>query len=85
MKILAPAIIATIAGLSACTPAERGATVGGVTGAAVGGAVTGDVAGAAVGGAVGATAGALIGNANAPGQCYYRDRYGRRYIDDCPG
>jgi hypothetical protein len=22
--------------------------------------------------------------AEQPGQCYYRDRYGRRYIDDCP-
>ena len=28
-------------------------------------------------------AGALIGNASEPGQCYYRDRYGRRYIAAC--
>jgi hypothetical protein len=29
--------------------------------------------------------GALIGSvAEQPGQCYYRDRYGRRYIDTCP-
>jgi hypothetical protein len=25
----------------------------------------------------------LIGNASEPGQCYYRDRYGRRYIAAC--
>ena len=28
---------------------------------------------------------AVIGSVSEqPGQCYYRDRYGRRYIDSCP-
>jgi hypothetical protein len=39
--------------------------------------------GAAVGGAIGGVAGALIGNANEPGRCIYRDRYGRRYTASC--
>lgn len=67
-----------------CTATERGATVGAVSGAAIGGAVSGDVEGAVVGGAVGAVAGALIGKASEPGECIYRDRYGRRYIAPCP-
>jgi hypothetical protein len=42
------------------------------------------------GAGIGAASGAIIGGAvtgnvqEQPGQCYYRDRYGRRYIDDCP-
>ena len=39
---------------------------------------------ALIGGAVGALADALIGRANEPGDCVYRDRYRRRYIDRCP-
>ncbi|AOF93342.1 glycine zipper domain-containing protein [Sinorhizobium sp. RAC02] len=70
--------------LAACTATERGAGIGAATGAVVGGVATGNVRGAAVGAAVGGVAGALIGNvANQPGQCYYRDRYGNRYIDRC--
>ena len=70
--------------LTACTATEQGATIGGVTGAAIGGATTGTPQGALVGGAIGAAAGALIGKASQPGECYYRDRYGRRYIAACP-
>jgi hypothetical protein len=69
---------------AACTPAERGAVLGGASGAVVGGAITGDVTGAAVGGAVGAAAGAVIGRATDPGQCIYEDRFGRRYTAACP-
>lgn len=69
--------------LAGCTQTEKGAVIGGAGGAAVGAAVTGDAGGAIVGGALGATAGALIGNANEPGQCYYRGRNGRRYIANC--
>ena len=42
------------------------------------------------GAGIGAVSGAIIGGAvigsvaEQPGQCYYRDRYGRRYIDSCP-
>ncbi|NVP58361.1 YMGG-like glycine zipper-containing protein [Mycoplana rhizolycopersici] len=70
--------------LAGCTPTERGAGIGAATGAVVGGAVTGDVRGAAVGAAIGGVSGAVIGNvAGQPGRCYYRDRYGRRYIAAC--
>ncbi|WP_353640927.1 glycine zipper domain-containing protein [Mesorhizobium sp. WSM2239] len=75
--------VATVAALTACSQTERGAVIGGATGAIVGGAATGDAGGAVVGGGIGAVAGALIGNASEPGKCYYRDRYGRRFIADC--
>jgi len=81
------AIILMIVGLSgaSCTQTEQGAAIGAGTGAVIGGIATGDVRGAAVGAAIGGVSGALIGSvAQQPGQCYYRDRYGRRYIDDCP-
>jgi hypothetical protein len=36
------------------------------------------------GAGIGGVSGALIGHVrDQPGQCYYRDRYGRRYIDAC--
>lgn len=79
-------ILITCIGLSmaACTATERGAGIGAATGAVVGGVATGNVRGAAVGAAVGGVAGALIGNvADRPGECYYRDRNGNRYIDRC--
>ncbi|TCL72712.1 YMGG-like glycine zipper-containing protein [Rhizobium sp. BK251] len=71
--------------IAGCTPTEKGAGIGAASGAIIGGAISGDVRGAAVGAAIGGVSGALIGSvAEQPGQCYYRDRYGRRYIDDCP-
>ncbi|WP_377293919.1 glycine zipper domain-containing protein [Rhizobium sp. SG2393] len=76
-------VSALILPLAACSQTERGAGIGAVSGGIIGGAVTGNVRGAAVGAAVGGVAGALIGNANEPGRCYYRDRYGRRYVDAC--
>ncbi|TCV72075.1 outer membrane protein with glycine zipper [Neorhizobium sp. R1-B] len=70
--------------LGSCTATERGAGVGAATGAVIGGVATGNVRGAAVGAAVGGVSGALIGSvADQPGRCYYRDRYGNRYIDRC--
>ncbi len=70
--------------LTACSPTEQGAGIGAATGAVVGGVATGNVRGAAVGAAIGGVSGALIGNvAGQPGQCYYRDSYGRRYVDRC--
>lgn len=80
-------LLATLIPLAACSQTERGAAIGGLGGAAVGAAVAspGNTAeGALIGGAVGATAGALIGHANEPDRCYYRDRYGNRYISRCP-
>ncbi|MDP9837503.1 putative membrane protein [Neorhizobium huautlense] len=80
-------MVLALAGLSlaGCTQTEKGAGIGAASGAVIGGLATGNVRGAAVGGAIGGVAGAVIGNVSEqPGQCYYRDRYGRRYIDDCP-
>ena len=81
------ALILLARGLMAtgCTQTEPGAGRGAGTGAVIGGLATGDARGAAVGAAIGGVSGAVIGSvAEQPGQCYYRDRYGRRYIDDCP-
>lgn len=78
---LAMACLGVLAG---CTATERGAVIGGTTGAVIGGVVTRDAGGALIGGVLGAAAGALIGRASERGQCYYRDRYGRRYVARCP-
>ncbi|MCQ2003023.1 YMGG-like glycine zipper-containing protein [Rhizobium sp. NRK18] len=80
------AIVLILVGLSvaSCTQTEKGAGIGAASGAVIGGLATGNVRGAAVGAAIGGVAGAVIGSANEPGKCYYRDRYGRRYVDDCP-
>jgi hypothetical protein len=81
------ALVLLLAGLTlaSCTQTEKGAGIGAASGAVIGGLVTGNVRGAAVGAAIGGVSGALIGSVSEqPGQCYYRDRYGRRYIDDCP-
>ena len=82
-KILMLALVGL--SIASCTPTEQGAGIGVASGAVIGGAVTGNVRGAAIGAAIGGVSGAVIGSvAEQPGQCYYRDRYGRRYIDDCP-
>ena len=73
--------------LAACSQTEQGAAIGGVSGAVIGSAVASPgnrAEGALVGGAVGAVAGALIGRANEPNRCRYRDSYGRVYIAECP-
>ena len=81
-KVLVLALIGL--SIASCTPTQQGAGIGAASGAVIGGVVTGDVRGGAVGAAIGGVSGALIGRvAEQPGQCYYRDRYGRRYIDDC--
>ncbi|MBD8555521.1 hypothetical protein IFT84_13495 [Rhizobium sp. CFBP 8762] len=83
-KTLAFVLIAL--SLASCSQTEKGAGIGAASGAILGGAITGNVRGAAVGAALGGVTGAVIGNVNEqPGQCYYRDRYGRRFIDDCRG
>ncbi|MBP1852212.1 YMGG-like glycine zipper-containing protein [Rhizobium halophytocola] len=81
-------IALVLVGLSvaSCTQTEKGAGIGAASGAIIGGVVTGNVRGAAVGAAIGGVTGAVLGRVSEqPGQCYYRDRYGRRYIDSCPG
>ncbi|PKA42566.1 YMGG-like glycine zipper-containing protein [Rhizobium sullae] len=82
-KVIAFALIGL--SIASCTPTEQGAGIGAASGAVIGGVATGNVRGAAVGAAIGGVTGAVIGRVSEqPGQCYYRDRYGRRYIDDCP-
>lgn len=82
-KIIAFALVGL--SIASCTPTQQGAGIGAASGAVIGGVATGNVRGAAVGAAIGGVAGAVIGSvAEQPGQCYYRDQYGRRYIDDCP-
>jgi len=77
--------ILCIAPLAACTPTERGATIGAASGGAIGAAVSGDAEGALAGAAIGGIAGALIGKASeGNNQCRYRDRYGRVYTASCP-
>lgn len=79
------ALILVAMAVTSCTQTEKGAAIGAGAGAIIGGALTGDVRGAAVGAAIGGVSGAVIGHVSEqPGQCYYRDRHGRRYIDDCP-
>ncbi|MGN6550933.1 MAG: glycine zipper domain-containing protein [Pararhizobium sp.] len=79
------ALLMIAAAIVGCTPTEQGATIGAASGAAIGGAVTGKAGGALAGAAIGGVAGALIGRASeGSDQCYYRDRYGRRYTARCP-
>ncbi|MDO9418041.1 glycine zipper domain-containing protein [Pararhizobium sp.] len=78
------ALVLVALAIAGCTNTERGAGIGAVGGGLVGLAVTGDARGAAVGALAGGLGGALIGSVqDQPGQCYYRDNRGRRYIDDC--
>ncbi|MEO0546785.1 MAG: glycine zipper domain-containing protein [Pseudomonadota bacterium] len=75
-------LVALVA-LAGCNATQRGAAVGAGAGGAIGAIATGTPGGAAVGAAAGGLAGALIGRATEDGQCRYRDRRGRVYIDDC--
>ncbi|MFM2282328.1 MAG: hypothetical protein RLZZ444_4559 [Pseudomonadota bacterium] len=77
------AVAILLAGLAVagCTRTEQSATLGAASGAVIGGVLTNNVRGAALGAVVGGVLGAVAAQ---PGQCYYRDRFGRRYIDSCP-
>ncbi|MCO6184922.1 YMGG-like glycine zipper-containing protein [Rhizobium sp. L1K21] len=81
-KVIALVFVALTA--VSCSQTEKGAATGAAAGAIVGGIVGGNVQGAAIGAAIGGVGGALLGAANEPGRCYYRDRYGREYVDACP-
>ena len=72
--------------ISACTPAEQNAAIGGLGGAAVGAAISSGedrTKGAIAGAAVGVIASQLLGPAPQAGKCYYRDQYGQKYIAAC--
>ncbi len=87
-KVIAGLMISVFSlAATACTPTQEGAAIGAGSGALIGTAIDGGgLGGALLGGAIGAGAGALVGRAveNQPGKCYYRDRYGREYVDNCP-
>ena len=78
--------LALMLALGACTPTEQSTAIGAVGGAVLGAAGEGEgdqTEGAIAGAALGALAGSLIGPANQPGQCYYNDGYGGRYLAAC--
>lgn len=77
----AVAVLLAVLTVAGCTQTERGAAVGATSGAIIGGVLSNNVRGAALGAAIGGVLGAVAAQ---PGQCYYRDRWGRKYIDDCP-
>ncbi|MEF3046989.1 glycine zipper 2TM domain-containing protein [Pseudotabrizicola sp. L79] len=84
IKLLALPLLALP--LAGCQTPGQNAALGGITGAAVGAAVSSDsdrTKGALIGAAVGVAASTLIGPANTPGQCYYRDANGNRFIAAC--
>jgi hypothetical protein len=73
-------------GLTACGTPEQNAVAGGLGGAALGAAVSGHddkLTGALTGAAVGVGASLLIGPAQQPGQCYYRNSQGQKVIAAC--
>jgi outer membrane lipoprotein SlyB len=73
--------------LAGCVTPEQSTLLGAATGAAAGYAVSSDAdktKGALVGAAAGAIAGTLLGNANQPGKCRYRDANGNIFIANCP-
>lgn len=83
MKPLALVLPVTMA-LGACQGTDP-TMAGAVGGAAVGAVVDEDepIRGAVIGTAAGAALGSLIGRADTPGDCVYRDQYGNRYIAPC--
>lgn len=78
-------LITALAGLTACTTADRDrAVVGGAAGAVIGGVATGSLEGAAAGAAIGAGAGVLLGRiADGSPYCRYRNSRGRIYVAPC--
>ena len=88
IALILTALVALFA-LTACTTTEKAAGVGAAAGAVIGGATTGTLGGAAGGAAIGGVGGAIAGELlgryrDDPNKCVYEDRYGRRFVDDCP-
>lgn len=85
MKKLA-LLLPLVALLAACQTTDQNAALGALGGAAVGAAVSSDedrTRGALIGAAAGVAASTLIGPAQQPGQCVYRDSQGRRFTAPC--
>lgn len=74
--------------LAACVEPEPGTVAGATIGAVAGAALADDddrLEGAAIGAVVGGVAGTLLGRSQRnPDQCVYEDRYGNRFVADCP-
>ncbi|MFZ1726950.1 MAG: YMGG-like glycine zipper-containing protein [Albidovulum sp.] len=69
---------------SACETPQQTAAASAATGAVIGASVSdNDLRGALIGGAAGLAVGTLIGQASTPGDCIYRDAYGRQIIAPC--
>ncbi len=88
IALILTALVALFA-LTACTTTEKAAGVGAAAGAVIGGATTGTLGGAAAGAVIGGVSGAIAGELlgryrDDPSKCVYEDRYGRRFVDDCP-
>lgn len=79
--------------VTACEPMNnrndttaQNAAIGAAAGAAIGAAVADDdnrVEGAVIGGTLGAVTATLIGRSSTPGECIYRDSYGRKILAPC--
>ncbi len=79
-------ILPIVALLAACQTTDQNAALGALGGAAVGAAVSSPkdrTQGALIGAAVGVAASTLVGPAQQPGQCIYRDAQGRRFTAAC--
>ena len=88
MKAIVLSLSLSALALSACveTTPTQNTVLGGVAGAAAGAAISSkdDMAkGALVGAALGAAAGTYLGQTSTPGQCYYRNSAGQRYVAAC--
>ena len=88
MKAIVLSLAIAGMGLSACveTTPTQNTLLGGAAGALAGAAVSskGDMGkGALIGAGLGAAAGTYLGQASKPGQCYYRNSAGQRYIAAC--
>lgn len=88
MKAIALSLSIAALALSACveTTPTQNTVLGAVGGAAAGAAVSSgdDMAkGALVGAALGAAAATYLGQTSTPGQCYYRNSAGQRYVAAC--
>ncbi len=90
-KLTMGAVAGLLLATAGCSQTERdtalGAGAGGLIGAGIGGIAGGGdgaLAGAAIGAGTGAIAGNVISRNRNTGDCVYRDRYGRRYVAECP-
>lgn len=90
IQVCTLALVGALAGCDTMGPMWSTSTnqqtaAGAAAGAAIGALASDDdpLKGALIGGTVGAVAGTLIGRAQTPGDCVYRDGTGRQYVARC--